>query len=130
MTERVREWWKSHREQIGLFLGILFVGILCFEAGLFFGKVKTQPSVTIHIPAEPAMAETKAEGVSVLPTAPAITRVLGAEKEQCLYVGSRNSNKYHLPTCAAAKRIKAENIVCFSSPEEAQGRGYLPGCLK
>jgi methylphosphotriester-DNA--protein-cysteine methyltransferase len=48
----------------------------------------------------------------------------------CLYVGSRNSDKYHLPSCAVTKRIKPENIVCFGNAEEAAKRGYVPGCIR
>ena len=34
-------------------------------------------------------------------------------KEGCLYVGSKNSDKYHTPSCKYAKKIKAENLVCY-----------------
>lgn len=43
------------------------------------------------------------------------------------YVGSKNSNKYHLPDSSAAKRIKEENKVWFQSKEEAEAEGYEPG---
>lgn len=44
----------------------------------------------------------------------------------CKYVGSKNSNVYHLPDCPGAKRIKEENKRCFSSKEEAEKAGYRP----
>src|SRR5690606_33499712 len=34
-------------------------------------------------------------------------------------VGSKNSTKYHYPWCSGAKRISAQNLVTFSSIEEA-----------
>ena len=43
-----------------------------------------------------------------------------------LYVGSKNSNKYHLPDCPGALRIKEENKIWFSSREEAEDLGYTP----
>ncbi len=43
------------------------------------------------------------------------------------YVGSKNSNKYHLPDSSTAKRIKEENKVWFQSKEEAEAKGYVPG---
>lgn len=48
------------------------------------------------------------------------------------YVGSKNSDKYHLPSCRWAKRIKSENQVWFSSKEEAESKGYQPcgTCMK
>jgi len=42
------------------------------------------------------------------------------------YVGSKNSNKYHYPTCRAAQKIKPENLVTFKSAKEAQAAGYVP----
>lgn len=43
-----------------------------------------------------------------------------------LYVGSKNSNKYHLPDCPGALRIKEENKIWFSSEKEAKDLGYAP----
>jgi hypothetical protein len=43
------------------------------------------------------------------------------------YMGSKNSTKYYLPTCSAAKRIKPENYIWFASQEDAQMEGYTPG---
>ncbi|MDD5464346.1 MAG: hypothetical protein PHP62_04295, partial [Candidatus Moranbacteria bacterium] len=41
----------------------------------------------------------------------------------CAYVGSKNSDKFYLPTCSYAKRVKPENLVCFKPAEEAIGQG-------
>lgn len=48
----------------------------------------------------------------------------------CQFVGSKNSDKYHSPDSASAKRIKKENIVCFDSEEEALEEGYEAGTIK
>ncbi len=42
------------------------------------------------------------------------------------YVGSKNSNKYHYPTCRYAQKIKPENLVTFNSAKDAQAAGYVP----
>ncbi len=42
------------------------------------------------------------------------------------YVGSRNGTKYHLPSCAGARRIAPENQVWFATQEEAETAGYTP----
>lgn len=42
------------------------------------------------------------------------------------YVGSKNSNKYHYPTCRSAHKIKPENLVTFNSAKDAQAAGYVP----
>ncbi len=45
---------------------------------------------------------------------------------QSQYVGSVNSDKYHLPWCSGAKRIAEANQVWFASKEEAEAQGYQP----
>src|SRR3989344_1268163 len=50
-------------------------------------------------------------------------------KKDCLYVGSKDSDKYHTPECKFAKKIKPENLVCFYSLEEAEQEGReFSGC--
>ena len=50
------------------------------------------------------------------------------KKEECLYVGSKNSDKYHKPDCKWAKRIKPENLVCYYSEEEVKDLTMGKGC--
>lgn len=117
--------FRREREHIGVFASICLVGILGFEAGtMAAGSVGAAP-IVIEIPAV-AIPRAADEGLvaGVTAVAPDV------EKKDCAFVGSRNSNLYHLPTCASAKRIKPENIVCFTGPEDAEKRGYGPGCLK
>jgi methylphosphotriester-DNA--protein-cysteine methyltransferase len=42
------------------------------------------------------------------------------------YVASSKGNKYHLPTCRAAAKIKEENLVTFKTAKEALDAGYTP----
>ena len=42
------------------------------------------------------------------------------------FVGSKNSDVYHYPSCSYTKRIKAENLVYFSSAQDAVDHGYRP----
>jgi hypothetical protein len=41
-------------------------------------------------------------------------------------VGSTTSNKYHLPSCRYAVKIKPENRIYFANEEEAKKKGYIP----
>ena len=43
---------------------------------------------------------------------------------QGAYAGSKNGTKYSTPGCAGLPRIKPENIVWFSSREDAELQGY------
>jgi hypothetical protein len=40
--------------------------------------------------------------------------------------GSKNSNKYHKPSCTSAQNIKSNNLVKFNTPENAIQAGYIP----
>ena len=42
------------------------------------------------------------------------------------YVGSVESDKYHLPSCRYAKEIKPENQIWFKTEEDALAAGYEP----
>lgn len=42
------------------------------------------------------------------------------------YIGSKESDKYHLPTCRWAEKITSENQIWFQTEEEAQSVGYEP----
>lgn len=42
------------------------------------------------------------------------------------FVGSKDSDKYHYCNCRYAKRIKPENLLCFSDEKDAQAKGYVP----
>lgn len=71
-----------------------------------------------------------AEAESVPPTAPEPTPEMPPEERSSpaayAYVGSRNSDKYHLPTCRHAGKIAEENLVGWASREEAEAAGYSP----
>ncbi len=42
------------------------------------------------------------------------------------FVGSTKSNKYHYPSCSAAKKIAPANLMTFASSAEARAAGYVP----
>ncbi|MBT3356558.1 hypothetical protein HN784_00320 [bacterium] len=42
------------------------------------------------------------------------------EPKNCLFVASKNSKVYHLPSCKNVTRIKDNNKLCFSSLEEVK----------
>jgi len=49
-----------------------------------------------------------------------------SQKEDTYFVASKKSNKYHRLDCSYAAKIKPENLVTFSSVEEAEKAGYIP----
>lgn len=129
-----KEWVISHQKNLLLLVGILFVGGLAFESGFLRGKLSQSAGpmvISIPVVAEPQTGGLASQAGNPLIGAERIVSKMGEKQGvSCPLVGSRNSNKYHLVTCAVAKRIKPENKVCFTSKEDAEKRGYLPGCLK
>ena len=126
-----------------LFIGILLSGALAFGGGFLLGRDRQVDPMIVSVPASPCVQtvqdigtpEAKPEGVvDVAQTKAAVpdSSVEGnvAEHSSCVFVGSRNSDKYHLPTCSWAKRIKPENRVCFTSAADAESKGYHAGCVK
>ncbi|MBO8159597.1 thermonuclease family protein [Thermosyntropha sp.] len=50
------------------------------------------------------------------------------DKEQ-VYIGNKNSKKFHLPSCEGVAKMKEENKVQFESRDEAVDAGYAPCSL-
>jgi competence protein ComEC len=72
------------------------------------------------IPAETISTTTSEEtGQATIPT-------VSATASDGPFVGSSKSDKYHYPSCSAAKKIKAANLVTFSSSAAARAQGYSP----
>lgn len=135
---RWKEWLIHHQKNLLLLAGFLVVGALAFESGLLRGKLDSSEPLVISIP---ALAEATTESEATTAAENQANQAAGMERTalkigekqesgQCPFVGSRNSNKYHLATCAVAKRIKQENRICFASKEDAEKRGYVPSCMK
>lgn len=132
MKERFLVWFQEKKERLGLALIVLLVGILCFEAGLIQGAAKEQAPLILSVPEAPVSVEGSATETRAPAASSRMEPVVAVEEKtgSCIYVGSKNSDKYHLASCAVAKRIKPENRLCFASREEAEKRGYVPSCLK
>lgn len=101
---------KQNQDKIVLCVGVVLIAVIAFGLGRLSYNIGSKEPIEI-IDANIFKAEVKAKiGESV-------------EKK---FVGSRNSDKYHLPDCQWAKRIKKENEIWFSSAEEAEKKGYKP----
>jgi hypothetical protein len=140
MSKLIR-FWKIYQVKILLCLGISLVAILAFQAGYLKGKTISDEPMVIEAVADASgstsaknNADTEKSSDTLKPNSQnsAIGSDMSVRTAECQYVGSRNSNKFHLPSCQWAKRIKPENKVCFSSAEDAASKGYQPdkNCVK
>lgn len=137
--EKIKAFLKQYEAKIILIIGLVLVAVISFEIGLLKGKMVKNNPIVVEIPSQnPKIVQEspnqpQQEGrTDALVKPEALTANLSSQNHKCAYVGSKNSNKYHLPTCRWAKQIKPENLVCFSSVEEATQKGYQPdkNCIK
>lgn len=86
-------------------------------------KGVTQESDTANIPISPVLTP-----VSKVSNSLNSASVAGGfnKIEANMLVGSISGTKYHFPWCSGAQRIKNENKVWFSTPQEARKAGYTP----
>lgn len=104
---------KGVAESPGLYLSLLISTSLLLGFGLFQLAVIEEARQPVYIQDISAEMNSLAGEAALIPPGG-------------LYVGSRTSDKYHLPWCSGALRMKEENKVWFSSKEEAEARGYSP----
>ena len=141
MEIKIKEFWEKHETKIVLTLGFVLVAVLSFEAGVLKGQKSQQNPVIVKADAQSGavcgMDSGNASEAQNLPSdgqnnSPSPSAPAPNPPQNCAFVGSKNSNKYHLPSCQWAKRIKPENITCFKDKNEAESKGYLPdkNCIK
>lgn len=136
--EQIKEFFRKYEYKIILVIGFVLVAIVSFEGGYLHGKSRQEGALVVRDASQCPKIALSAASPAVLGEnttankAPENSANLTANKQGCVFVGSKNSNKYHLPTCRWAKNIKPENLVCFGSVEDAVAKNYQPDktCIK
>lgn len=143
--DRVWAWFLKREKRYALVAAGILLTALSFETGVLFERGRGHEALVVEKPVESIVKsrENQAvitalsrEGASVAGAETAKTNpgkassASGATQTACMFVGSKNSTKYHSPSCSYAKRIKPENRVCFASKEDAEKRGYVAGCIQ
>ena len=96
--------------------------------GLGFWGIEATTETTKQT-TETTVQETTSETTATETTATETTVTETTQQSSGQFVGSINSDVYHYPDCASAKKIKPENQIWFNSVEEAKAAGYRP-CKK
>lgn len=149
IIDEIKQFWQKYDQKILIILSLILISLVSFNAGRTYKNNIKPAEIKISLNQPNSASNPRQERILALgeavernPEAREITSTLitgtndnngnTEEKKDCVLVGSKNSDKYHLPTCSNAKRIKPENIVCFSSKEEAESKGYQPAkdCIK
>ena len=82
--------------------------------------------ITAYKAANPkGVQPTDANDIAVIKNEPP-TRAVKSTPAEYKYVASKNSKVFHRPQCSSAKRIKPENLVDYSSRDEAIKAGKRP----
>lgn len=122
---------RNNENRLLVFFGLILSSALAFEAGFLYGVRLSPAPIVISIPeVKPLTHEEETGKKDEKSNEGAIINNTVPSSGSCPLVGSRNSNKYHVVTCAVVKRIKPENKICFASEDEAKKRGYVAGCMK
>lgn len=137
MKAKLKEFWIKYEYKIILAVGFLLVAAISFEFGYIQGKtlktspiVVEKPSESLKIGSEGPVSGTMGSNSTATQKVP--VEATSQIPQNCAYVGSKNSNKYHISTCHFAKLIKPENLACFKSAEDAIAQGKVgdKGCIK
>jgi hypothetical protein len=132
---KIKNFLIDHEMKLVLVAGFVLVALIAFQIGLIQGKKGQSKPIVIEKTVEIAKNAPESASAVAGVTTPESTQNPTEAKilaPNCVYVGSKSSNKVHLPTCRYAKLIKPENLVCFSSLDEAlkQGRVADKNCIK
>lgn len=136
--EKMKKIWLEYEAKIVLVCGLVLVSAVAFEFGLMQGQkwlgkpLIIEKTALAEVPKGEAVNFTAPDPKAVLGAISTAKKSLPAVRQDCAFIGSKNSDKYHLPTCSSAKRIKPENVVCFKSAEDAAAKSYQAdkGCIK
>lgn len=112
--KNLKSFFKQNQDKIVLCIGVFLIALIAFGLGRL--------SYNIGASKEPIqIIDNKIFNANKAEIGETIT-----EQKQGIFVGSKNSNKYHLPSCQWAKKIKKQNEIWFQSTIEAEKAGYLP----
>ena len=126
---KIKDFLLKYETKIVLLVGFCLISAISFEFGTMQGQKWLQKPLVIEKPTDtPKAVESASNDNSAAQVAnkkPVSTdkQPVAQNMTGCAFVGSKSSNKFYLPTCSYAKRVKPENLVCFKTADEAIGQG-------
>lgn len=127
MKERIsklKAFFQKNEQKIVIFIGFCLISAISYEFGVLQGQKWQQKPLVIEKPAVTPMKEESGQNEASSPLSSNFTSTNGSTSTLgCAFVGSKNSDKFYVPSCQWAKRIKPENLVCYKSEQEALDKG-------
>ena len=137
MSTFLRNFWEKHGTLFLIILAAALFFVVAFKLGqlekesesaakinIVLAEKKESPPTELRAKViEETLERKNIENNIDITTSDKINNQTTAENE-CAFIASKNSTKYHLPNCSNATRIKDSNKICFASEEEAKSKGY------
>jgi len=129
---KIKDFWTKNERKIVLVVAFFLVSAISFGFGSLWGQKWQQKPVVIEkladIPkatenAPESQNKTQVTSQQVNQASVNTTASLPENTSKCAFVGSKNSDKFYVPTCSWAKRIKPENLVCYQDEQTALAKG-------
>ena len=134
--KKVKKFWVNHESKLIIITVTALIAFFSFQVGTLKGQKQHFQPLIVEKPAAPALVKNCSPSANhnnspLKQVEKPDTHSSASLTQKCVFVGSKNSNKYHYPDCHWTKKIKPENRVCFSGAEEARQQGYIPAsCIK
>lgn len=126
---KIKAFLVKNEQKIVLVIGFCLISAISFGFGTLWGQKWQQKPLVIEKLADiPKATENPLESQNTASLATQgsqepKTQNLATGTSNCAFVGSKNSNKFYVPTCSWAKRIKPENLVCYPDEQAALTKG-------
>ena len=113
LKAKTKDFWQKYEHKIILIVGFILVAVISFEGGVLKGQKTAQNPLIIEKPADNNSQSVCGVSQSQnLPSEPKKSENSAIEQpKDCAFVGSKNSNKYHLPTCQWAQKTNPLDIL-------------------
>ncbi len=132
----MKSFFLENERKIVFVFAFCLISAVSFGFGALWGQKWQQKPVIIEKQANAAQSTEscpESQNVAQAETKPADTQAAvttTTNASSCAFVGSKNSDKFYVPTCSWAKRIKPENLVCYPDEQSALAKGKVKSDCK
>lgn len=136
LLAKIKDFWTKYERKIVLVVAFCLISAVSFGFGALWGqKWQSKPVIIEKLADAPKATEKAPESqnatsVTAQGAQEPNTQNLAPSTSKCAFVGSKNSDKFYVPTCSWAKRIKPENLACYPDEQAALTKGKIKSDCK